>query len=141
MATQTITAPAVIKIENKSAEARVFAPYKESFKVSLPASAVIELQVKTSGQIFYYLKQAKEDLKVSVLADFDQTVGAIKIHAKETVTLTNNLNRVVSFVPYKENFQYDVAAGDVVTITAENVGQTLYYLAQKDLTVTHAEQQ
>lgn len=139
MATKTVTAPAVIKIVNNATTAKVFAPYRENFVTTLAAGATIELQVKTSGQVLYYLGQASKDLAVSVLADFDSTEGAIKITSNEKITITNSSNRVIGFIPYKENFQFDIAAGDVVELTATNVGTVLYYLAQATtgLTVAH----
>ena len=130
MATKTVTAPAVIKIVNNTTTAKVFAPYRENFVTTLAAGATIELQVKTSGQVLYYLGQASKDLAVSVLSDFDSTEGAIKITSNEKITITNSSNRVIGFIPYKENFQFDIAAGDVVELTATNVGTVLYYLAQ-----------
>lgn len=142
MATKTVTAPAVIKIKNNSTVSKVFAPYKENFPVTLAANGVIELQLKTSGQILYYLEQATKDLSVEILNDFDATVGAIKIYAQETVTLTNNSAKTIGFIPYKENFQYNIGAGDAVSITTSNAGQVLYYLGQatEGLTVTHVQQ-
>ena len=139
MATKTVTAPAVIKIVNNATTAKVFAPYRENFVTTLAAGATIELQVKTSGQVLYYLGQASKDLAVSVLSDFDSTEGAIKITSNEKITITNSSNRVIGFIPYKENFQFDIAAGDVVELTATNVGTVLYYLAQATtgLTVAH----
>ena len=104
MATKTVTAPAVIKIVNNATTAKVFAPYKENFVTTLAAGATIELQVKTSGQVLYYLGQASKDLAVSVLTDFDSTEGAIKITSNEKITITNSSNRVIGFIPYKENF-------------------------------------
>lgn len=139
MATKTVTAPAVIKIVNNATTAKVFAPYRENFVTTLTAGATIELQVKTSGQVLYYLGQASKDLAVSVLSDFDSTDGAVKITSNEKITITNSSNRVIGFIPYKENFQFDIPAGDVVELTATNVGTVLYYLAQATtgLTVKH----
>lgn len=139
MATKTVTAPAVIKIVNNAKTAKVFAPYKENFVTTLTAGATIELQVKTSGQVLYYLGQASKDLAVSVLSDFDSTEDAVKITSNEKITITNSSNRVIGFIPYKENFQFDIAAGDVVELTATNAGTVLYYLAQATtgLTVEH----
>lgn len=134
-----VTAPAVIKITNIASEAKVFAPYKENFTTKLAAGAVVELEVKTSGQVLYYLAQANKNLRVEVLSEFDETVGAIKIHAEETITLANSGVFDIRFIPYKENFEYVVKAGDSVSLTTKHCGQVLYYLAQSStgLTVSH----
>jgi hypothetical protein len=46
-----------------------------------------------------------------------------------------------AFIAYRENFQYDIVAKDSVQLTAPNVGQVLYYLAQatEGLEVTQEE--
>lgn len=52
----------------------------------------------------------------------------IKLPAK--VTIENKSDIVMRFVPYKENFTVNVAAGDKIILEAATTGQVLYYLAQ-----------
>ena len=67
------------------------------------------------------------------------SIYTIILDSNKKITITNSSNRVIGFIPYKENFQFDIAAGDVVELTATNVGTVLYYLAQATagLTVAH----
>ena len=143
MSTQTITLPSVIKIQNIGEVAKRFAPYRENFTTQLVSDGIIEFKVTTSGQALYYLNQADNDLVITRLADFDDAGVVINTPAKITITNTraSNTNDSIGFIPYRENFQYDVAAGDSVELTASTVGQVLYYLAQAttDLTVTQEE--
>ena len=59
----------------------------------------------------------------------------IKIVAPQVLKVTNNTNRSVTFVPYRENFTTALAAGATIEFTADTAGQILYYLKQSVLTV------
>lgn len=132
MATKTITLPAVIKVENTSELAKTFIPYRENFTAVLKKGYTLEFEAKTSGQVLYYLKQNTEGLKITNQANFDEdTENLIKIEVPSVITITNTSDKVQSFVPYKENFQVNVAVGDVYKLEATTVGQVIYYDAQK----------
>ena len=123
MATKTtkITLPATMKL-TAGAEGAKFAPYKENFVTSVAANSAIVLKVETVGQYFYYKNQgfvegtaAEKDLVINVPA---------------TITITNNSGKAMNFIPYRENFQQEVVAGEAYEFEATTAGQVLYYLAQ-----------
>lgn len=64
----------------------------------------------------------------------------MEIKLPAMVTISNKSDTVMRFVPYKENFTVNVAAGDNVILEATTAGQVLYYLAQatEGLEVTQA---
>lgn len=136
--TLNVIAPAKISIKNTSDVSKRFVPYKENFTVLVGTGAEYQFEVKTSGQVLYYLAQATEGLEVKTISDFS---GGVKLNVPAKITLKNTSDITKGFIPYKENFQYDITAGDSVELTAENVGQVLYYLAQatEGLEVTQAE--
>lgn len=140
MSTLTITLPAIIKVVNGSDRAQSFQPYHENFMVTVPAGTTVEFEVTTAGQYFYYMNQATDKLAVSSIAEFDNASATIiVIDVPAMVTLTNVSNRVKKFVPYRENFPVEIAAGDAISLQADNVGQVLYYLAQADADLTVSE--
>lgn len=139
---KVVTAPAIIRIANTSEVAKTFQAYKENFTTKLAAGQALEFEVKTSGQVLYYLAQATTGLTVEVVEDYtsdDDTTTKLNVPA--LITLNNTSTKTIGFIPYRENFQYDIAGGDEVQLTATNVGQVLYYLAQatEGLEVTFAE--
>lgn len=124
-------APAKIQIKNTSDLVKVFVPYKENFTTALAAKSGIEFEVQTAGQVLYFLKQATEGLEVKVINEFtsnDETIKKLNVPAK--VTLTNVSEEVVGFIPYRENFQFNIEKDGKVELTATTAGQVLYYLAQ-----------
>ena len=46
------------------------------------------------------------------------------------ITIKNNTSKAMNFIPYRENFQVEIIAGDEYEFEAETAGQVLYYLAQ-----------
>ena len=131
MAEIIANAPAKIQIKNTSDLVKVFVPYKENFTTALAAKSGIEFEVQTAGQVLYFLNQATEGLEVAVIDAFtegDDTIKKLNVPAK--VTLTNVGEEVVGFVPYRENFQFDIEKDGKVELTATTAGQVLYYLAQ-----------
>lgn len=136
-----VTAPAIIRIANTSEFAKTFQAYKENFTTKLAAGQALEFEVKTSGQVLYYLNQATTGLTVEVVDDYTEDDTTIKLNTPALITLNNTSAKIIGFIPYRENFQYDIAGGDEVQLTATNVGQVLYYLAQatEGLEVTQEE--
>lgn len=98
-----------------------FTPYKENFVTTVPAGKSLSLKAKTVGQYFYYLKQGFE---------VSETAGDIEINVPAKITITNNTEKVMNFIPYRENFQMEVASKDVYTFEADTADQVLYYMAQ-----------
>lgn len=124
-------APAKIQIKNTSDLVKVFVPYKENFTTALAAKSGIEFEVQTAGQVLYFLNQATEGLEVKVINEFTSDDGTIKkLNVPAKVTLTNVGEEVVGFVPYRENFQFNIEKDGKVELTATTAGQVLYYLAQ-----------
>lgn len=141
MSTLTITAPAKIRIANTSSTmATTFVPYKENFTVALAAGKAVEFEVKTSGQVLYYLGQTATDLTVSVINSYTSDADTTKLNVPAAIAISNTGSNSIGFVPYRENFPVYIEAGNEVDLTASNVGQVLYYLAQAtdNLTVTQS---
>lgn len=120
MAKTTITLPATM-VATASDRAFRFIPYKENFVTTVPAKKSLALKATTVGQYLYYKKQGFEPSESPV---------DITIYAPATVTITNNTDKVMNFIPYRENFQVEIAAGDAYEFNTETAGQTLYYMAQ-----------
>lgn len=125
-----VTTPAIIRIANTAEIDKTFHAYKENFTTRLAAGKALEFEVKTSGQVLYYLAQATTGLTVEVVDAYTEDEATTKLNVPALVTLTNESDRAIGFIPYRENFQYDVKAGDNVQLTTANVGQVLYYIAQ-----------
>ena len=144
MSTLTLTLPVIVKLENTSANKISFQPYHENFTVGIPAGTSVEFEVETAGQYFYYVEQATSmGLVVSKLDSFDTASDTIiVIDLPSLVTLTNNADTAINFIPYRENFPVSIAVGDAVVIEARTAGQVFAYLAQaqgvKGLVVTFA---
>ena len=130
MATIDLKSPAIIKIENKANHANSFVPFGENFTVKVAAGAIIEFKVNTSNEVVYYLNQATVGLDVTVLQATDGAVGALILNVPATVTLQNIGNKVIGIIPFKQNFQENIAVGDSLVITTNDVNQVLYYMAQ-----------
>ena len=139
-----IKLPAYVTLTNKSKAAVKFAPYKENFNTAIGAGESLVLAATTAGQVFYYLKQANDSLEVAV-SETKPEGATYDVCATEaapaTVTITNKSYNVMSFVPYRENFQFEVKpahkneAGEDVpaetyTFAATTAGQVIYYMNQ-----------
>ena len=130
MAKTTITVPAYIKLVNNSDKVVRFAPYKENFTTALGAGESLMLVARTLGQVLYYKKQATNNIAVTIedtpadVTDVDVTYNCI---TPAIVTITNNSGSDINFVPYRENFQYTIGAGDSLEFEVANAGQAIYY--------------
>ena len=100
-----------------------FIPYKENFVTSVDAGKKLTISVDTLGQYLYYKKQGFVEGDAS-------GKDVIAINAPAKITITNNTGKTANFIPYRENFQQEVEAGDSYVFNVKTVGQTLYYLAQ-----------
>lgn len=116
----TITLPAKMMLTAGEKAVR-FTPYKENFVTTVPAGQKLSLVVNTVGQYLYYAKQG------FVASD---AVADIVINVPAKITITNNSEKVMNFIPYKENFQQELLAGQACIFEAKTAGQVLYYLAQ-----------
>ena len=128
-----IKLPAYVTLKNKSNSVVKFAPYKENFNTSLDAGESLVLTATTAGQVFYYLLQANDALEVTQSdtkgagATYDVCATA---ETPVAVTITNKADRPMNFVPYRENFQYEVEVGGAYTFDATTAGQVIYYMNQ-----------
>lgn len=120
MADITITLPAKMMLTAGERAVR-FTPYKENFVTTVPAGKKLSLVANTVGQYLYYAKQGF----VATEAD-----GDIAINVPAKITIKNNSEKVMNFIPYKENFQQELEAGQACIFEAKTAGQVLYYLAQ-----------
>ena len=72
-------------------------------------------------------------------------MAELEIVVPAIITIENKADRAIGFVPYRENFTVEIAAGDAVALEAKTAGQVFAYLAQeqvnKDITVTFAAKQ
>ena len=124
----TITLPTTIKLTNKSANEIKFAPYKENFNTRLGAGESLVLDAETAGQVFYYLKQANGALEVELGASVEG--ATYNVCTPASVVITNNSDKAMNFVPYRENFQFEVAPKTSFTFNAKTAGQAIYYMNQ-----------
>ena len=128
-----IKLPAYVTLTNKSKAAVKFAPYKENFNTAIGAGESLVLAATTAGQVFYYLKQANDALEVAVAETKPEgsTYDACATEATPaTVKITNKSANVMSFVPYRENFQFEVKPAEEYTFAATTAGQVIYYMNQ-----------
>ena len=98
-----------------------FMPYKENFTTTVPAGKSLSLGAYTLGQYLYYVKQG-------FVAD--EAKADIVIPAPATITVKNTAAKAMSFVPYRENFQFELPEGESVEFDVKTAGQVLYYIAQ-----------
>lgn len=122
MADINIVLPAKMVLTAGERDVR-FTPYKENFVTKVPAGYQLVLVANTVGQYLYYAKQGF----VAGDATSDKKI-IINVPAK--VTIKNNTKKVMNFIPYKENFQQELEAGQACIFEAKTAGQVLYYLAQ-----------
>ena len=120
MATHSIDLTKSLKLTAPADRAVRFTPYKENFVTTVPAGKSLCLKAKTVGQYFYYVKQGF----------VEGESGDIVINVPATITITNRTDKTMNFIPYRENFQMEVAAKDIYTFEVDTAGQVLYYLAQ-----------
>lgn len=124
MSKTTITLPATMKLKARAGEIIRFAPYKENFIVPVSggeSGSSLSLKAETVGQFLYYLKQGFVE---------DSTAADVVINVPAKITITNNSSKVMSFIPYRENFSQEVAVGASYEFKATTAGQVLYYMAQ-----------
>ena len=144
----TIKTPGRLKLVNATEKAIQFVPYKENFATTILAGNTLVLGYETVGQYFYYMKQAALGLTVEAVGENEKiaetdTVKVISVPSKVTVTNTNAVGGAsVSFIPYRENFWVDVAAGESYEFDAKTAGQCIYYLNQatEALTIVDAKE-
>lgn len=122
MATHSIDLTKSLKLTAPADRAVRFTPYKENFVTTVPAGKSLCLKAKTVGQYFYYVKQG--------FVVGESEAEDIVINVPATITITNNTDKTMNFIPYRENFQMEVAAKDVYTFEVDTAGQVLYYMAQ-----------
>ena len=146
MATEmNLSTPVKLKIVNKTDFVRSFQPYRENFISALKGHATLEFEVNDSEAALYYLKQGTEELEITEIESFDSPSLTVTVVPNAAVmTLTNiadvESKVIKSFVPYKQNFQEDLKAGDSVELDANSLAEFLYYMGQETdgLTVTYA---
>lgn len=118
-----------VKLTNVSDRVVQFIPYKENFATAIKAGESMVLPVETVGQVFYYIKQGNKDLKVT--HGKNGLTGDTVITVPVTLSITNETDKAMAFVPYRENFQIDIAAGDVYQFEVKTAGQYIYYFNQE----------
>lgn len=122
-----------LKLEATERTAR-FVPYKENFVTPVAKGESLYLKAKTVGQYLYYVKNgfvAVEETPVK-----SETVNVINVPAK--IVITNNTDKVMNFIPYRENFQVEVKPANMTKdgvaesyeFEVETAGQVLYYMSQ-----------
>lgn len=130
--TANIYSNGYVTLKNTSDKKIAFIPYKENFASYVDAGATMAIPVKTVGQALYYLNQAKAGFEVANV-ETAPSAGAnvYVIPAAATVTITNlEADKVMAFIPYRENFQVDVKPGDSYVFEIDNPGQFIYYANQ-----------
>lgn len=139
MATKTtINLKNWLKLEAKERTAR-FVPYKENFATPVAKGTSLYLKAYTVGQYLYYTKNGFVDAGESA-PTASETVTVINVPAK--ITIANNSDKVMNFIPYRENFQVEVKPEDSYEFEAETAGQVLYYMSQdtNDISINDADE-
>ena len=113
-----------LKLEAKERKVR-FVPYKENFVTPVDAGDTLWIKAKTVGQYLYYVKNGFVAAAEVGTGDHD-----IVVNVPATITIANNADKVMNFIPYRENFQVEVKPGESYEFEAETAGQVLYYMAQ-----------
>ena len=122
-----------VTLKNTSDKTIAFIPYKENFASYVEAGSTLAIPVKTVGQALYYLNQAKDGFEVeNVESVTENREGKVfVVPATATVTITNlDVDRSAAFIPYRENFQVDVAPNEKYVFEIDNPGQFIYYANQ-----------
>ena len=121
--------PVTMKVTATADAAFRFMPYKENFTTTVPAGKSLSLGAYTLGQYLYYVKQGfvADDVKADIV-----------IPAPATIVVKNTATKAMSFVPYRENFQFELGVGESVEFDVKTAGQVLYYVAQ-DCTTDHTD--
>ena len=129
--TKTITL-GYVTLKNTSEKKVAFIPYKENFASQVNPGHTIAIPVKTVGQALYYMNLAKTGFEVANVESApakSETVYVIP--AAATVTIENlEAERVMAFIPYRENFQVEVKPGEKYVFEIDNPGQFIYYANQ-----------
>lgn len=131
---EPIKLPAYVTLTNKTNGIVKFAPYKENFNTTLRGGETLVLTATTVGQVLYYLMQASDSLKVERADAKPEAAATYDVCATQenpvSITITNNSDRAMNFVPYRENFQYTLAANESCEFDATTAGQVIYYMNQ-----------
>ena len=126
--TRTIYRPSAVILT--AVDKRVsFVPYKESFTYTIEEGDSVQFEVEKAEEIFYYLMQESDNLKVEYVAS-NSEVGNDVVYT--TVTITNNGERDFHFVPFNQNFGFTVKAGDTLIFEIPvdiKVGDYTYHVA------------
>lgn len=132
MTTTTIYSNGYVTLKNTSDKKAAFIPYKENFASYVEAGKTMAIPVKTVGQALYYLNQAKAGFEVENVENAPAaSADVFVIPAAATVTIENlEAERVMGFVPYRENFQVNVQPGEKFVFEIDNPGQFIYYANQ-----------
>ena len=138
--TINVVAPAILLVQNNGDTDAQFIPYRENFKVTIPGNSHVLFPVMTTGQVLYYFNQQYGDLSIRIFdaeteLEMDNFIPVFPANYGNeepyVITLANVSEKVVNFIPYKENFAVDIAAEDEMDITVSNIGQVFYYMAQQ----------
>ena len=132
MTTTTIYSNGYVTLKNTSDKKAAFIPYKENFASYVEAGKTMAIPVKTVGQALYYLNQAKDGFEVENVENAQAaSADVFEIPAAATVTIEYlEAERVMGFVPYRENFQVNVQPGEKFVFEIDNPGQFIYYANQ-----------
>lgn len=146
MANVTIKTPGKLSIKNETQKEIQFVPYKENFATRILPGHEIQLGYETVGQYFYYMKQKDLGLTIQPIDKFskeDKEANVKVIAVPCEMTLVNTGTEVASFIPYRENFWVEVAAGEKYKFNAATAGQCIYYLNQgtETLVITDAAEE
>lgn len=96
----------------------------------LRPSDMITISVTWSSELIcVYVFEFKE-AKIGAEGQEAKELKDIEIKLPQNVLLSNISEDVVSFVPYKENFAVDIAAGNSIELEAIRAEEVIYYLLQ-----------
>lgn len=115
----------------------IFIPYRENMQFPLGPNRTITFTGVDSESALYYEKQATDKIKVTIKSEEESSGnssldGDINIKLPLEITITNNSNFTVGYIPYKQNFEEYLGSGESQTLTIEKAEEAMYYILQKN---------
>lgn len=106
--------------------------------VNATAATKLTVTIKWKANYIAVYEFTFKDIKLGQVNEIIADLQDIEISENQVVTLGNISTREVGFIPFKENFQVNIASGDSVALQTKVSEEVMYYLLQanKDLEVS-----
>lgn len=106
--------------------------------VNVTADSKLTVTVKWTDNYIAVYEFTFNHVKLGQVNDIIADLKDIQISQSQKITLHNISSKEIGFIPYKENFQVNIASGDLIVIQTKVCEEAMYYLLQanKDLEVS-----